>query len=149
MAEAGKKCSRCLKLKALEDFHRDSNQPSGRRPDCRLCRLKREKELYHKYPNRKMTNKNSQLKKVFGISINKYFEMQNKQENKCAICLKESGEIDKKYGKIRDLVVDHNHKTGKIRELLCGPCNRALGGFKENVETLKNAIKYIKKHGAL
>jgi hypothetical protein len=48
-----------------------------------------------------------------------------------------------KYG----LVVDHNHKTDNIRELLCYLCNVGLGSFKDDEGRLKNAIAYLRKHG--
>ena len=41
------------------------------------------------------------------------------------------------------LAVDHCHKTGKIRGLLCGGCNTSIGSFEDNPELLKNAIKYL------
>ena len=39
--------------------------------------------------------------------------------------------------------IDHNHKTNKIRGILCGNCNMGLGHFKDNLDVLKNAIKYL------
>ena len=44
------------------------------------------------------------------------------------------------------LVVDHCHKTGKIRGLICDSCNVGLGRFKDNIDNLKNAIKYLEKN---
>ncbi len=61
----------------------------------------------------------------------------NKQKNGCAIC----GKIETK----RRLSVDHCHKTGRIRGLLCQLCNTSLGGFKDNPKLLKKAIKYLIK----
>lgn len=48
--------------------------------------------------------------------------------------------------KPKKIVVDHCHKTGKVRGLLCNECNRAIGLLKENILTLKNAINYLEKH---
>lgn len=62
--------------------------------------------------------------------------MSKNQNNACAIC--KSG--DKK------LVVDHDHTTGKIRELLCNSCNRALGHIKENPVSCLSMHDYILKH---
>lgn len=56
------------------------------------------------------------------------------QKNKCGIC-------DNVFN--NNILVDHNHDTGKIRGLLCRNCNFAIGLFKDNIKTLKNAIKYI------
>ena len=43
------------------------------------------------------------------------------------------------------LAVDHNHKTGRVRGLLCGNCNTSLGGFKDNPALLNKAIRYIEE----
>lgn len=79
-------------------------------------------------------HKKSHLMKKYGITLEQYIQIQINQNNKCAICKKESM-----------LHVDHDHKTGRVRELLCGNCNRFLGLAKENKETLQNAINYIDK----
>lgn len=58
---------------------------------------------------------------------------------------------DKKFGKATrnkgyknyKLAIDHDHKTGKIRGVLCFPCNKALGFMEDDIERLKNAIKYL------
>ncbi len=47
---------------------------------------------------------------------------------------------------VKVLHVDHNHKTGKVRGLLCYNCNNGIGRFKEDIETLEKAIEYLKKH---
>ena len=60
-----------------------------------------------------------------------------KQNGVCAIC-KNKYEIE--------LGVDHNHETGENRGLLCTACNVALGNFKDNIEFLEEAIRYLKLH---
>jgi len=49
-------------------------------------------------------------------------------------------------GKATTLAVDHNHDTGKVRELLCNTCNNGLGCFKDDPKLLQSAIKYLNKH---
>jgi hypothetical protein len=45
------------------------------------------------------------------------------------------------------LCVDHDHETKDVRGILCRRCNLALGQFRDNVELLENAVKYLKKYG--
>lgn len=74
--------------------------------------------------------------RVYGITIKDYNRMLKKQNNVCAICkksIKDNG---------RRLFVDHDHKTGKIRKLLCYQCNTALGWYERNK---KQISKYLKK----
>ena len=53
------------------------------------------------------------------------------------------------YGQSRKaLNLDHNHKTGQIRDLLCPSCNLALGHVKDNIQTLENLVYYLKEHGS-
>ena len=85
--------------------------------------------------------KNSRLKYEFGITLELYDEMFEKQNGVCDICgLPETKVI---RGKIVSLAVDHDHETGKIRGLLCHSCNVSLGGFKDSPELLISAIGYL------
>jgi len=86
------------------------------------------------------------LKYKFGLSIEEYTRMFNKQNGKCAICGKE--ETERYKGRIKFLAVDHNHKTGQIRGLLCHNCNRLLGLSYESQETLMRAAKYLEEWNA-
>lgn len=83
-----------------------------------------------------------------GITKEEYYNLIIKQNNKCAICLKEETCIDgrSKEKKPRRLSIDHCHKTGVVRGLLCNACNIALGRFNDDVDLLKKAINYIKKN---
>lgn len=75
-----------------------------------------------------------------------YYEMQKKQDNKCAICNLEETRQSRTKGKICQLAIDHCHETGKIRALLCHSCNVAIGSFKDDIQLLKNAISYLERH---
>jgi hypothetical protein len=75
---------------------------------------------------------------MYGITVEDFDSMIKNQNGECAIC-----------GGVRVIVqgglcVDHCHKTNKVRGLLCNHCNTALGKFDDNIELLKNAIKYLK-----
>ena len=65
-----------------------------------------------------------------------YDAMFDSQNGKCAIC-------DKPPQAHKKLGVDHDHKTGQVRGLLCSPCNRALGGFQDSLELLRKVVDYI------
>lgn len=70
-------------------------------------------------------------------SLEKYNTLFKSQDGKCNICQKHQSEL--KYS----LCVDHCHKTDKIRGLLCDNCNQALGLLKDDIESLKRAIKHV------
>ena len=65
------------------------------------------------------------------------------QKNQCAICGYSFGQ------KKGDMKVDHCHKTRTVRGLLCDHCNRGLGFFRENIESLKSAIAYLEKNNTM
>lgn len=86
------------------------------------------------------------LKMNYKIGQTEYNEMLIKQNYTCFICKLPETKLNVK-GQIKPLSVDHCHKTGKVRGLLCTTCNTSLGGFKDNIELLENAIIYLKQHG--
>ena len=75
--------------------------------------------------------------KEYGLSLENYNLLLEKQNSLCAICYK-----------VFDVAldIDHCHKTLKVRGLLCKSCNVGLGYFKDNQETLLNAAKYLKEN---
>lgn len=80
----------------------------------------------------------------FKISLEEYYSMIDSQGNRCAVCKEYETRVIN--GKFCRLCVDHDHKTGKIRGLLCHDCNTALGKFEDNVERIRSAIEYLNKH---
>jgi hypothetical protein len=98
-----------------------------------------------RYQEKKDYNTSVRLQSKFGITLDEYNAMLALQRGLCAVCGSEPN-IKDKNGNIRRLAVDHDHKTGKVRQLLCNACNTSIGLVKENVSTLVNMIDYIKKH---
>lgn len=90
------------------------------------------------YAENKDKVRDNLLKREFGISLEQYEEMFKAQKGKCAICDKEETARTKK------LAVDHCHKTGKIRKLLCRACNVGIGNLQDSPELLLKAIEYLK-----
>lgn len=81
------------------------------------------------------------LRKNYGITLEEYKEMVVNSGGKCNIC----GDVGFTMNRNQrsPLVIDHCHATGKVRGLLCHNCNRALGLFKDNIQTLETAIRYL------
>lgn len=77
--------------------------------------------------------------KKYGWTAAMYTRQMLKQGGKCAICREPPGEN-------RRLDIDHNHRTGKVRELLCVRCNAAIGMMRESPKLLKAAIAYLRRH---
>lgn len=78
----------------------------------------------------------ARLERTFGITPKEYYEILDAQGGACAIC--------RTVPKRKRLAVDHDHKTGAIRGLLCTQCNHhVLGGAKEDIEILRSAVSYL------
>lgn len=150
-----KKCNKCNETISLNYFNRVGNT-------CKKCHTKItiQWRKENKTEKRKLRTNELQLKryhenssliclkantKRLKLTPEWYIEQFNKQNEKCAICNQKEIQINTK-GEIKRLAIDHNHKTGKVRDLLCSNCNRALGHFKDDVEIIENAIKYLNKH---
>ncbi len=86
----------------------------------------------------------------YGITLQDYLELHIKQKGVCAICGKPSTKIQKRgngNGKVGEcLHVDHDHKTGKIRGLLCYSCNVNIARFKEDYKLLRMAVDYLENN---
>jgi hypothetical protein len=70
----------------------------------------------------------------YNLTLKQYFNLKSSQGGKCFICKKK-----------KKLYIDHCHKTGKVRKMLCQRCNSALGFIYENVKTAENIVLYLKK----
>lgn len=84
------------------------------------------------------------LRDSFGLSLEDYQRMHDAQGGRCAIC--DSPEGETRNGKVKMLAVDHCHKTGKIRGLLCSPCNQAIGKLRDDSAIMRRAADYIDRH---
>jgi hypothetical protein len=80
----------------------------------------------------------------YGITIEQYESMLVKQNNVCAICLRTETATNR--GKVKRLAVDHCHKTGKVRGLLCHNCNTTLGKYEDKPELIKKLIEYLESN---
>lgn len=107
---------------------------SKRRKDNRVSENKYQREY-------KQSDKaiNAYLIKTYKITLEDYNELLNKQDNNCIGCGRHKSEFNKRFA------VDHNHKTGKVRGLLCSECNLIIKW--ESSSILRKLADYIDKDG--
>ena len=86
-----------------------------------------------------LKRKNAVLKNVYGITLVQYNEMFETQEGKCAICQRHQNELT------RTLCVDHDHKTNKVRALLCVTCNTDVSVVENRLEEMTNYLNKYRK----
>ena len=98
-------------------------------------KLEKGRERYHRNPDPVLLRSRKHNLKQYGLTLDQYMELVEKQANRCAICGKKDQHA---------LCVDHDHKTNQIRGLLCRQCNRALGSFLEDPVLLIKAAQYLK-----
>lgn len=134
-------CKHCKVDKPKSDFHKRKGYKDGIRPFCKDCRRKYEIDNYYKNKDNRPycyeIDKDRKLKRTYGISFAEYEKMLNAQNGKCAICGTTS------TGSRKAFHVDHDHKTGKIRGLLCSQCNTGIGNLRDDIGLLERAIEYL------
>lgn len=79
----------------------------------------------------------------YGVTPEQFDQMLADQNGVCAIC--GEPETRMRLDVLLPLSVDHDHVTGRVRGLLCHPCNQAIGFFKDDPERLVKAIEYLRR----
>ena len=134
---------------------KNAEQQKQHRREQYLKHNKKEKEKNRKYflKNREkilekqrkynkenpLKRKDAILKNVYGITLVQYNQMFETQEGKCAICQRHQNELT------RTLCVDHNHKTNKVRALLCVTCNTDVSVVENRLEEMTNYLNKYRK----
>jgi hypothetical protein len=161
-----KTCSNCKETKHYVEFGIDRRATDGLRTQCKICtrqsrkayrmkNLEKHRALVRKwhadhreisrarakahYHDNKDRHRDNRMKRNFGISLADYERLLEFQDGKCAICGRERPTRGDKM-----LQIDHCHKTGVVRGLLCSPCNTVLGFLEDNTDSLKKALAYLK-----
>ena len=120
------------------------------RRTCIACHKRSQLKTYAKHGRKKyrVTEKDKEyrrkwaLAKRYGLSPKDYDCILQAQGGGCAICGQHPSAS-------RNLPVDHCHKTGEVRGVLCDPCNVGLSKFKENTRLIAAAYKYLKASEAV
>jgi hypothetical protein len=169
-----KKCSKCGITKPIKQF--GFSRPKVYRSNCKSCQNLYNKKYLKDNPNKvvkfsenrkpkdkiyRQENKNKRNEYLkewgiknpdkkraqkyrhrYGIDISDYDKMLEKQNHKCLICYS----YDTNRKGLKHFIVDHDHKTNKVRGLLCHKCNQLLGSCNDDMDILKDAIKYLKQN---
>ena len=125
-----KTCSKCGETKPLEDFLKSFKFLAGRATVCKEC-----SNAYQAEWRRANLEKSRGYQRKFQIGV-------TPEEYNAAVVLTACCPICKKEWTATPHA-DHDHRTGKFRGVLCGPCNRGLGLFNDDVEALEAAITYL------
>lgn len=168
-----RECAKCRISKPFSEYHSSKVKRDGIFARCKTCWSVRAKDYYQKTKHQqrekqklynktpagiamrkkaatkhkitekyKISQRNAILRK-YGLTAAQYDVMSEKQNNVCAICQLPEYHTDKRYNKVKNLAVDHNHTTGQIRGLLCSDCNTMIGRSEERITVLKKAIDYL------
>jgi hypothetical protein len=143
-----KTCACCKEFLAEENFSTDQSRKDGLFKYCKKCNSEQYKknrdakcEYQKEYRSKnkaryKAWSRKTHLKKKYNLTEDQYNNMLAQQTNSCAIC----------KGLFTSILVpqiDHCHTTGRVRGLLCRPCNTAIGMLKDDVTILQNAQNYL------
>ena len=144
---AKKRCTLCAKVKDVNDFYMDRRTVTSKRlAVCKTCcnmksseyykqnvaRIQAKHAEYHKAHSEQTRNR--KFKSTYGVTLEEYQHLLAIQKGGCATC-----------GSTERLSVDHCHKSGKVRGVLCGKCNSALGFARDCTTTLAQLICYLEK----
>ena len=111
--------------------------------DKRAKEPEKYKKYVHKWKSKNPDRERERNLAQFGLTIEDYDAMHEAQDGLCAIC--KQPETSSRDGKVYRLAVDHDHKTGKVRGLLCFKCNSAMGSFEKREIPLENVLKFLKE----
>jgi len=137
--EGMKVCGRCEQTKPLDDFPRATGKLDGRFGYCTVCTRARNGERTPEARRR------WHLKQKYGMTVEEYDELLARQGGACATCRQPPPDRPRRP---RDPLVffpvDHDHRTGRVRGLLCFRCNTVLGQVDDDVELLQSLIEYLR-----
>lgn len=142
----------------VECFAKNVNNPDGYRYECRNCEKRYRRTQLYKERDRRYhklrkpsaarknpkKNRNSILKHKYGFGLKEFNHILAYQGFRCAVCRTDNP--PKCKSNPNGWAVDHDHKTGLVRGILCNPCNTLLGQAKDNQTVLLGAVHYLECH---
>jgi hypothetical protein len=156
-----KTCSKCKVAQTPDHFAKDASTADGLFHLCKTCASRKSKVFYYNHQTDiqervtaynlahkddpvwdayNASAKDKKLRKLFGISLVQFTEMWDKQQGLCPIC---GSELRRHPG---GHAVDHDHRTDKVRALLCQRCNVVLGFVDDNADLLASMSQYCIIH---
>lgn len=131
-------CVNCTKENSIKRFENGNAKEWVQKNREKVNASNRKKYNSLSSEEKRKRNRKQQIS-LYGLTVEQYDAMLERQNHVCAICGKSEKSTSKGV-----LSIDHNHTTGKVRGLLCDSCNRGLGYFYDNASFLHNAIDYLK-----
>lgn len=139
MIEEYRRCRRCDVLQPIREFYQHSRNSAGRMHICRTCTKASAKRWRDENRERFIELRwRREIKTKYGITADDYERMLSEQDGRCAGCGSDSP--GPRYGRVFN--IDHCHRTGRVRGLLCDDCNLALGRMNEDGDKLRSLAVY-------
>ena len=141
------RCAKCETEKAATDFFIQADRKSGISRLCVECAREKDRNRYRSdLQKRREQAKWGAVKKKFGLTREQWMEKYKSQNGLCSICSEVMANHPTLRREKRGACVDHNHRNGKVRDLLCNRCNQGLGLFRDNAVFLESAAAYLRRH---
>ena len=91
--------------------------------------------------DRREYDRRRHLEIAYGMTLEQFDALLEQQEGVCAVCLSDNPSLNN-----GNWSIDHDHTTGAVRGIVCHHCNIMLGGARDNIDTLRNAVTYLERH---
>lgn len=134
-------CSKCKKALPLDSFGVNRARRLGRRSECKNCARAYAREHHQRYNEarrRQYVERGRIVHRLrrYGLTPEAFDAMLGNQDRACAVCRVEF---------TAEPIVDHDHETGRVRGLLCRPCNSGIGQLGDDPDRLRAALEYLEK----
>jgi hypothetical protein len=134
-----KKCSKCKRELNTTEFHYNKSGKYGVGHYCKKCANEEHRLRYLSSVEYRWKTRLANIKRNYGLSIEELNKKLENQNDCCAIC-------NRPFNGSSNFCIDHNHKTMKIRGILCKSCNTLLGIIKDDVNNLIPVYKYLSNY---